>query len=293
MRVEETIRRVVSSGEPYVQSAYPPAFRRLGKAETEGRIGAHALQASFQTGEISVDTEQVANLVTKAVRVHDRIHLNLGCHVQSASHRDGGGVDVRWIHENRLVQNSYRYGINCTWEDRLRLDLSVGMAPARPWLMRWKAALTLHLKQPLSAAELPSMTLITGPFGDIVNHLTTKVYVSWYPLCKLAETRAIDGAALHALARPKCTPELADASVKALERFAPGIARAAREASSVSIGGGVIFAWGQTDIDDPKSGLHERHAIGATFQKDWASMDTGKYCMAPYYATALASVLSH
>ncbi len=290
-RVDATIQRILTEDEPFAQASAPAPSWRLGDTQEQAQLGTAAVQASFQTDEFSVDTEQVASLLRSAVQASDRIRLRLGCQVLSASHADQGGIDVRCLHKNEPVQMHYRYGINCTWEDRLRLDASLGIKPTRPWMMRYKAALTLQLKHPITATDLPSVTLISGPYGDIVNHGEKKIYASWYPLCKLAETHDIDGQALHAIAQARLWPDLAQDSLKALERFVPGLAIALRETESVSVGGGVIFAWGQTDIDDPKSGLHERHAIGATFHKDWASMDTGKYCMAPYYALALARTL--
>jgi glycine/D-amino acid oxidase-like deaminating enzyme len=291
-RVDATIQRISAEGPQFVPTARSPTRAwRLTKEQERAGLTA-AVQASFQTEEISVDTEQVAQLIRRAVRAHDRIRLHLGCHVQAASYANRGGVHVRWLHGNEPVDRHYRYGINCVWEDRLRLDGSLGIVPRRPWIMRYKAALTLRLSRPVTAAELPSITLVSGPFGDVVNHDGSKLFASWYPLCKLAESHDIDGLALHATARAKQPQSLAEDSLQALARFVPRLAAAAREAESVAIGGGVIFAWGATDIHDPKSGLHERHAIGATLHRDWASMDTGKYCMAPYYAVALAELIA-
>jgi hypothetical protein len=54
------------------------------------------------------------------------------------------------------------------------------------------------------------------------------------------------------------------------------------------LGGGMIFAWGRTDIDDPGSGLHERHAVGPHTFGNYHSVDTGKLTVAPLFARALA-----
>ena len=48
--------------------------------------------------------------------------------------------------------------------------------------------------------------------------------------------------------------------------------------------GGVIVAWGQTDIYDPDSELHRRFAIGITSVGRFHSIDPGKLTMAPYFA---------
>jgi hypothetical protein len=53
---------------------------------------------------------------------------------------------------------------------------------------------------------------------------------------------------------------------------------------SATTQGGVIFAWGSTDIDDPASRLHSRSAVGVFSQGRYHSVDTGKLTMAPLFA---------
>ena len=50
------------------------------------------------------------------------------------------------------------------------------------------------------------------------------------------------------------------------------------------IGGGWITAWGETDIDDEESELHERHAVGVHSTNAYHSVDTGKYTLGPHFA---------
>ena len=54
--------------------------------------------------------------------------------------------------------------------------------------------------------------------------------------------------------------------------------------SDAVVKGGVIVAWGQTDIDDPSSELHRRFEIGVTTVGRYHSVDPGKLTMAPYFA---------
>jgi hypothetical protein len=51
-----------------------------------------------------------------------------------------------------------------------------------------------------------------------------------------------------------------------------------------TVQGGVIVAWGQTDIDDPGSELHRRYEIGVTSNGHYHSVDPGKLTMTPYFA---------
>jgi hypothetical protein len=57
------------------------------------------------------------------------------------------------------------------------------------------------------------------------------------------------------------------------------------------VDGGVIFAWGATDIDDPESELHQRHDIGIRTDGNYHSVDPGKYTMAPMFAVQLGDRL--
>ena len=59
--------------------------------------------------------------------------------------------------------------------------------------------------------------------------------------------------------------------------------------STVAVKGGVIVAWGQTDIYDPDSELHRRFAIGITSVGRFHSIDPGKLTMPPYFAEMCAA----
>jgi hypothetical protein len=52
--------------------------------------------------------------------------------------------------------------------------------------------------------------------------------------------------------------------------------------------GGVIVAWGKTDIYDRASELHRRYEIGVTTEGRFHSVDPGKLTMAPYFAEICA-----
>jgi hypothetical protein len=51
---------------------------------------------------------------------------------------------------------------------------------------------------------------------------------------------------------------------------------------------GIIFAWGDTDVHDPASRLHERHSVGPRSFGRYHSVNTGKYTLAPLFARQLA-----
>jgi hypothetical protein len=61
------------------------------------------------------------------------------------------------------------------------------------------------------------------------------------------------------------------------------------ELEDITVKGGVIVAWGQTDIYDPASELHRRFEIGVTSTGRYHSVDPGKLTMAPYFADVCAT----
>jgi hypothetical protein len=83
--------------------------------------------------------------------------------------------------------------------------------------------------------------------------------------------------------------EVARETLLALDRIVPGIARTSVD----TVDGGVIFSWGQShiDVDDPRSELHERHAIGVHAHDGYFSIDTGKFTCAPLFASQLLKAL--
>ena len=57
------------------------------------------------------------------------------------------------------------------------------------------------------------------------------------------------------------------------------------------VSAGVIFSWGQSDIDDPQSELHERWDVGIHATDGYFSIDTGKLTCAPLFASGLVELL--
>ena len=74
-----------------------------------------------------------------------------------------------------------------------------------------------------------------------------------------------------------------------MAQFVPSLrALDPNQMQDVTVKGGVIVAWGQTDIYDPASELHRRFEIGVTSEGRFHSVDPGKLTMAPYFADVCA-----
>jgi hypothetical protein len=58
-----------------------------------------------------------------------------------------------------------------------------------------------------------------------------------------------------------------------------------------SVDAGIIFSWGETDISDPESELHERFRIGISSQDGYFSIDPGKITCAPLFAEQFLNMI--
>jgi hypothetical protein len=64
-----------------------------------------------------------------------------------------------------------------------------------------------------------------------------------------------------------------------------------RECRIDTIDAGITVSWRASDISDPRSELHERHAVGVHAHDGYFSIDTGKFTCAPLFAARLLDQL--
>jgi hypothetical protein len=180
--------------------------------------------------------------------------------------------------------------VNCLWEGRLELDEQMGVLPKRKWVYRLRYRLLGQLSPEL--AGLPSFTIVLGPYGDVVVYPQREAYMSWYPACMQgwcttltpppAWEDACNGQADDRLTRPIVRDALA-----ALDTIIPGILRSRVEV----VDAGIICSWGESDISDPGSELHNRFDIGVQSYDGYHSVNTGKFTCAPLFAQQLVEAI--
>jgi hypothetical protein len=190
-----------------------------------------------------------------------------------------GPEGTSWTREADIV-------VNCLWEGRLKLDEQMGLLPRRPWVYRLK--LRLFGELPKHLASLPSLTMVLGRYGDIVVDPLGPAYLSWYPASLRGWSDAVSPpAAWEGTSTGKIPArESADLSRRIIEGFesiVPGIS----DTRPLDLAGGVIFSWGESDIDDPESELHQRHEIGVGAHDGYYTINTGKFTCAPLFAEDL------
>lgn len=283
-RVEETaLAEQEASGDTYLGRRLHRLFRRADDVELRQFFAPSTVAAAFETEEEAVDPLRLADLLRNAVLRHPRIRFLGEALVSEATITSDEEVHLVLMRGEERTRQRYAAVANCLWAGRLKLDASLGLMPTRPWLFRYKALVRV-LAPELASCAVPSTTLVVGSYGDVVNYGGGSFYISWYPNFKLAETRELDGFGLYDSLEGVDHRQLAKGGIEAMAAYVPELDCLLGSQHKFEVGGGVIFGWGSTDIDDPQSGLHERWRIGPQRHGPYVTVDTGKYTMAPYFA---------
>jgi hypothetical protein len=284
-RVDAEIAASETHGRPR-----PGPSRRCEEAGHDEPFRRDSLAALFETGEYAVDTGEIADIVSAAIAAHPAITLRLSTEIVAAEQRGNGAYRItsRAGEENRT--GDYAAALNALWDDRLRIDAMLGIAPARPSLARYKATLNTRTAPKVAVASLPSLTLVSGAYGDMVNYGNGGFYLSWYPACKLGQADGSDPRTLTEAAKGLSCDALLAETIEGLGHYVKGIDTLTE--SGFVAGGAMVMAQGEADIDDPESGLHRRYAIGPELHGRWLSLSTGKYCTAPLFGKRGAGMIA-
>ena len=240
------------------------------------------VQALFGTDEINLDNRAIADLLRAAVAAEPRIDTLTGTRASSARLE----ADAVFVTLGGLGERRFDQVINASWGSRLALDATVGLAPPGQWLFRLKHLVRIRG----SGLRFPAMTVTVGPFGDVAPN-GDELALAWYPAGRLAASTALappadwptrlEGERAQALGR---------ATVDGLGALFPALLALHGSAAlaSAEVSGGVIFALGGSDVDDPASQLHDRHALGRRSLGRWHSVDPGKWTTCPLFAMEVA-----
>ena len=245
--------------------------------------------AAVATEEVAIDVGECRRIVCEALQSRSGLDRRYGCRVErvqrcgkgfhvSAVDRDGG--------EQRIAADVI---VNCLWDSRLAIDRDLGILSRRKHVYRLKYRVMAAL--PPSLRQIPALSLVLGQYGDIVPH-TGSSYLSWYPACRRGWSSSLSpppewDAPCRGDVAPDVAETIASETLAGLDQVIPGIARS----RVTAIDAGIIVAWGDRDIDERQSELHERHAVGIQAQDGYFSIETGKLTCAPYFADQLASLL--
>ena len=260
---------------------------RLPAVETAAMFDRRRVRAAFRTPEVGIDSRALAALVRARLAAEELIACRHATLVRGVE-PNGAAVRVEYeVRGGAAGSAAYDHVVNTLWDGRLAVDASAGLAPPRPWLYRLKHYVRTHA--PGAAASIPSTTIVLGAYGDVVAYGDGGLYMSWYPAGLAGTSSAISPPRWEPAPEGPATAALRSVTHAELEAVIPAVGGLSREAvESAEVNGGVIFAWGETDIDDPASELHERHAIGPRSHGRYHSVDTGKLTMAPLHGKTVA-----
>jgi hypothetical protein len=263
-----------------VDLSVPP--QRLTQAALEARFDPAHVSAAFDTPEIAIDSRAVAVAISRRIAEDPNIELRLGRTV-TAVEGDEGRLSVRANGLYHADIDAFTCVVNALWDGRLAIDATRNIHPGRRWIHRFKHGIRFRLTE---GAALPSVTIVLGPFGDVVDYGDGQFYISWYPACMLAHSDAVVPPAWNPEPEEPLRSQIVDETFLAIGAIVPQLLGVHPEA--VDVKAGVIVAWGHTDIDDHASELHNRHAIGVHSYGNFHSIDPGKLTMAPYFAEICA-----
>lgn len=279
----EMARRRIGDGSYFgIDLATPPA--RLSEADVEEEYDTRAVQAVYRTQEVGIDPANLARTIRDRVEADPHIHPVFNTEIQGV---EVGGRDIEVICHSGDGPGRGRYDhvVNALWDGRLKVDSTLGLAPERPWLFRLKYYLRLRS----STTRLPSTTIVLGRFGDVVDYLDGSVYLSWYPTGIQAQSSGLEPPVPIPVTEEPKAEMIRRGILHGLASVIPGVAGIPdTEQTAAEILGGVIFAWGATDIDDPNSGLHNRFSVGPHSFGNYHTVDTGKLTLAPLFARSVA-----
>ena len=177
--------------------------------------------------------------------VHDpRIELKTDCNV-TAVDGEGDQLTVRSTGPSDVVSgDKFDVVVNALWDGRLAIDATRGIYPGRKWIYRNKNAIRFRAA---GAATLPSVTVALGPYGDFVNYGNGNYYLSWYPVCMTARSDALAPPVWPVHPSGLLREQILTGTFAAMNAIIPNLGDVTP--SEIEVKGGVIFAWGDMDID--------------------------------------------
>ena len=272
MAVSRLVQQAASQLEA-ISLLEPLIPQRLAQSEAASLRGDARNVAAWITGERSISTGPVADMVATAVKSRDIDVVQ----TQVSSVRPTG---KRWT--VRCCDGSSfesRGIVNCSWESRWLLDRAL-VPPNGEISIRYKVA--LFGSDERLYERLQPCTRILGAFGDITPYADGNAYLSWYPAGLLAYSDDGSPPAISDTTDPQAI--ISDTlSALDLSDFSN---------PQWTVQGGFVVAAGRGDITDPRSSLHERcYARAELLAPNYVSVDTGKYALGPLLAERAVELL--
>ena len=257
----------------------------LPKSKIEGIGNPEYIDDIFETTEYAVDPRYIAEKLTEALALNPNINFIASTKVESVS-KVGSYLRVHAVQGGTKLTEDYTDVINSTWNGLLEIDRTMGIEPVGTWSHRYKFGNKIMV--PLNGQDLPSTTMVLGPFGDTVNFGDRGAFMSWYPVGRTGWSEAYRPPDWDSMYSPEERMEVFQRSFEELKKRVPALDKLKFDPESVDPVGGDILALGNIDVDKNESRLHERFEVGIRSFGNYHSVDTGKYTIIPYLAMKMA-----
>jgi hypothetical protein len=193
-------------------------------------------------------------------------------------------VQIASIGPDGCERDRYDHVINASWDSLVNLDSTAGITAPNAYTYRVK-----HFLRLAGGPLLLSATIVLGRFGDVVSYGDGSLFLSWYPIGQRGMTVNASPPDWAIPLKGREAEDVRQGTIDGLANVVPGLDSLSEVASfRAEMRGGIIYAMGSTDVDDPVSGLHQRHAVGPRSFGRYHSINTGKYSFAPFFAEMLA-----
>jgi glycine/D-amino acid oxidase-like deaminating enzyme len=262
------------------------ALRPWSTAEKEAEFDPTIALAAFSTPEIAINPVALARTLRECIAAHPLIEVHCGTTIVGAeAERDG----IRVLGEGRDGPSRDRFDhvVNALWDGRLGLNEALGFRANRSWLHRLKYGVSFRL--PSDVKPPPTTTFVLGPFGEVVTYGDGLIYLTWYPECLQGISTDVTPPDWATYPSEPLRSRILTGTLRALSAIMPSLRNLDEESlPEACVKGGLIVAWGKTDIYDPESELHCRSEIGVTSAGRYHSVDPGKLTMVPFFAGVCA-----
>lgn len=273
------MRSVIPNGA-YFGIARPWEIEPLSQLEVRNTYGP-AVREVVATREVAIDPFWLSAVIRDRIEADPKIRVVLEADIISV---DAWTRTLEVRGRSPTIAGPYDHVVNCAWEGRVAIDSGLGLHPREPWSFRMKYFVRLEG----TGAEIPSATIVSGLFGDVVDYRNGQKYLCWYPVGRRGFSTDISPPNWPRELPSSERDAFVDETTRGLVEVIPGIPQVIDRSRHLEVNGGVIYALGDTDIDDPASRLHQRIDVGTQSMGWYHSVDTGKYTMAPMFAVQAA-----
>ena len=285
--VSSLIREAAAEpGRSYFGFDASASIRRLCPNEQAGMVDSELVTAIFHTPERAIDPQPIADLLR--ARIHEEKRINI-CEKTSVIRVGVEPDEVTVTAEGPagIIKRRYDHVVNASWESRLAIDATAGIPPIGEWSFRVKHFLRIRAAPP--SLNPPSATIVLGGFGDAVQYGTGDLFLSWYPVGRRGWSSELTPPLWPLPLGEPARSEVRTGIYQGLCRIMPWLSHLSADAVDGSeVNGGIIYALGATDVNDPGSQLHQRARVGPRSYGRYHSVDTGKYSLAPLFAKIVA-----